>query len=503
MANNAVLAFMLTLSSSNFVKGMGEARSSMGEFIKKTAELTGVVALVGTALKGVEETGNVVKGVMEAIGRGNALQNLHYRTGESVSDLYVLQKAFQDVGLGADEVGPMITRLQKSMTGINDVGEDTNLVFSILGLNMADVRAMDAPAQFQAIAKAMQSINASQAEGLSGKLFGRESGANFLQLARQSQTFSQALRENAAAGAQMQRTAAAFNAISTAVTHLREKGENLFAGIAEGLAPAITKILGQLNRIDLSGIGQRLGDVFGAYVQAFQDGNLSEVIADTISTGLEIAVDMAPGILAKLGEVLLRVFETPLNFLSAGIDYVIQQLQAKTVNSPLGKLIQTLSPTGQIAVGALLGRIDKPETFDQIFARHQKEGIKFNVGTGDFGLADIKSAADEALKTGGAKASDALKAFFDRMKALADKGKAGLPKPDDLIPPGAPVRDPVKNFDPTSIEKMGFVFGGGGPTTLADHMRRTAENTAATAAHTATIAAAVTGGGTSMTPAMT
>lgn len=55
------------------------------------------------------------------------------------------------------------------------------------------------------------------------------------------------------------------------------------------------------------------------------------------------------------------------------------------------------------------------------------------------------------------------------------------------------IADVSKNFAPTSFEKMGFHFGGGGPTLFSDHAAQTAKNTARMAAGIDALVRAVAG----------
>lgn len=465
MGNDGELSFALGLQAGGFVSAMASAEQKLGSFLGAAAKISGITAISEAMLAGLRHTADAVTGVMDAFSRGSELQRLHQRTGESVNDLFLLQKGFKAVGLDAGEVGQMILRMQKSLTGLSDVGEDTSSVFSMLGLNMSELQKSNAPQQIEAIAKAFQGLNRDQAAGFAGKLFGRESTGNFLQLARDSADFSKALRDNAQAAEQMARNASAFNRIETDLGKLKGKSQNLFAGIAEGIAPAVEKVLNYLNKIDLSGIGKTLGNILSGIVGALEKGKLTDLIYLAVYTGFEMAVAGVPALFAKLGETLLKVFETPLNYIQAAMEYVIEHIMATITTLHLNKVFGTTEL--------------KPEnmpTWDQIVKDQQKSGPRFNVGTGEYGMGDISKATEAAWAEAKGKMADFAGAFMSELNKYSTKPGAvpGSEKPGL----GNLLGNLSEMFKATSAESMGFHFGNGGPSLLQDHARQTAQNTA-------------------------
>ena len=495
-----VLSFALGLSASPFVRGMNEAGGATKNFMGTAARLTGVATLITGAFEGLKQSVNLVQGVMNTFAEGAALQQLHARTGQSVADLFLLQHGFRAVGLDANQVGGMIFHLQKSLTGMSELGENTGLAFSELGLSIANLRKLSASQQFEAIAKALHGLNPSAAAAVTSKIFGRESAANFVQLANSTKQWAEAMNENGEAAKKMQRDAAAFQKIELAIDHLKEKSKNIFIGIAEGAEPAIRNILEMLNKIDFSKIGDQIGIIFAAFTESFSEGTLSETIADAITTGFQMAVDLCPGILAKIGETLLRVMQTPMNYIQAGMEWLFQktdewagQLQSFFKDHPtLFKAV-----VGREAKTDLIGY--KSQSYQDIYNERQKEGVKFNVGTGEFGMDDIKSAADAAIKSGTEKSSATWAKFMERMGAIAKRlpgylgneplGKSG----GDSVDKGRDIAPASKGFEPTAFEKQGFVFASGGPSSIGNHQQKIAASTAETAKNTGIIAAAILG----------
>lgn len=458
MAGN-ILSFTLGLASSSFLQNIGRANSSLTSLLGTAAKLSGVGALVGGAFEGLRQSANIVQGVFSAIERGGNLQQLHQRTDQSVYDLFRMQRGFQAVGLDADSLGRMIFHLQKSMTGINDVGEDTGVVFSVLGLNMMQLRNLPVTEQFQKIAAALKGVNAAQAAGLSGKLFGREGAADFLQLARSSDEFTDALNKNAAAAAIVARNAAAWQKIEVTIQSLKYKFMDFFSGVAQGVAPAIQKIADWLNKIDLTSIGKKFGDVLGTLAQIIEDRNLGQLLSLSFQAGLEEFRNYFQATVAGMEAMLVQMWKNAEQH-SANVAQAVGQAALKF----------SFFPPAALAAGISAGA----------------GAAKVGQNSGDNAGLAFRKAFSTALAQGDNSAVEALKKFvarefkkFETTLPPEGGGKTGSAASQTL---GGPVKT-----DFTSVEKMGFVFGAGGPSILSDHARQTAQNTARIAQNTQTL----------------
>src|SRR5262245_60593051 len=78
--------------------------------------------------------GAVVAGVVDAISRGSALDDLSAKIGESAGNIYLLQRGFDRVGVGGGAVEGIVLRLQKSLGGLKEGGGQAGAAFGLLGL---------------------------------------------------------------------------------------------------------------------------------------------------------------------------------------------------------------------------------------------------------------------------------------------------------------------------------------------------------------------------------
>jgi hypothetical protein len=421
--------------------------------------LTTADAKVRHFIGGMLSLGAVTHGVMKAMETGAELHHLHMRTGESVGDLVKLQAGFKAAGLAADDVGPALWIMEKSLGGINEFGQGTATTFQRLGLSITKLKAMGGAQAMAAILNSLKGLNQSDAVKAASVIFGRMQAGNMLQLARSSGEFAEGMEKAAAKAAIFQENSASFAKIMIMMDQIKAKGMVLFAGIASGLAPAMLKIEELLNGIDLSGIGKELGKYLTAIVQAFSEGSLSLLISETLRVGFDGGIATLPAMFERLGGILLNVFKTPLTYLAAGIAWVLER--AALFASRIPGVGKALFPSG-------LG--DAPaESFDTIRKNISGEGYYDKlVSDADEDSAKRMTEALSKLKDIGAP----LRSMID---SLVSRARKDLPKAEDITKGGA-ANLPNTGYKPefTQLEKMGFVMSGLGG---ADYASRTATAT--------------------------
>jgi hypothetical protein len=441
--NSGVLQFSLGLATGGFLSPLGAVTNQLKGFIG------GLVGL-----------GAITAGVMSAIERGAALEHLSKRTNTSVEDLYKLEEGFKAVGLEADSVGGIIFKLQKSLGGVNEFGVDTRSVFHRMGLEIEQLKKMNAPQQLAAIAARLSRLNTTGAASAAGQIFGREGAQAMIQLANSTPEFAAAMKNAAEDARLFGRNAEAFSHLQQNIKEIKSRVAGMFAGIAEGLAPGIVAIEEQLKNIDFTGFGQRIGKVFTALFEAFREGKATELIALSLQTGFEVGFAIMPALLEKLGYMMIKMFETPLLYLQAGMEYAIESAAHKFATNKYLKLFLMATAPGAAQALAAIGDTGKPD-WQQTLKDRKSSGLEFNVGTGAFGLEDINQDANQRLADAMAKIKDISKPLFAMINGLVSRAPKGYgidysDKKDDSL-------EAAQNHykrEATSLEKMGFVMGG-------------------------------------------
>lgn len=438
-----VLSFALGLETSAFSSALDRAGGRLFAFIS-----------AGKLLE------TVLDGVWSAIERGGALTDLSARTGEAVSDLYRLQEAFKVVGIEADSVPGMINRLNQSLSGVGEMGQRTDSAFAALGLSMNDLKRLDAPQQFNAIIASLAKVDNASGIGLASQIFGREGAGNIMQLTRDAQSFRATLADSAAEAQVFARNAATFDEIGDSLTRIKGKVGGLFAGLAASIAPEIQKVENYLKTIDFVGIGQQLGTVISGAFEAFREGKLSLLIAETIQFGFEAGFASIGPVLQKFGVTLLKLIETPLTYLQAGFQFMEEKMMEW-----VSKLADKLNIPNAISGF-------KASSFGDILDQTKRDGVSFF--TQGNTLDSLNQSANDALKDALSKVGADWKELFGTFADFAARAKQGsiIQSPEKATPAVAPL---FQKLDVSNIERMGFVFNGRG--IAQDYNKDTAQHT--------------------------
>jgi len=332
---------MMKLDSTGFTNPLNGIRSGVSGTIKTLAALAGItVSVAGT-----------IAGLKNALQVGGQLSELSQRTGIAVKDLVILRQAFDDTGVGADSGVQAITLMQKSLSGMNDEGQPTNKMFKQLGLNMEELKGMGTGDQLQAIGKAIMTLkDPAQQTAASMAIFGR-SGAAMKQFFSDPAAIETATKSLGSMPAVLERNAALFDSIGDAMGRIKSKATGFFAGIMEGIAPALKSITDSLDTIDFTKWGVEIGKVIGILLEAFKEGKLGTLAGLSLKIGFGEAINFLAGTIGSaqfwkgvgqlvlgaflgIGGALLKIFMTPITYLQAGMDKVVDELFAALAKVP-------------------------------------------------------------------------------------------------------------------------------------------------------------------------
>lgn len=458
--SNGVLSFTLGLEASSFLRGIGLASGQ-------------IISLAGV-MQGLQAP---VRGAWSAIERGGQLTDLSNRTGESVRNIYQLQEAFRVVGISGDAVAPMLLRMQRAMSGIDEAGNRTDDLFAEIGLSFEDLKKMQAPQQIQAIATALAGMPKEEAAGLASRLFGREGFGNIMQIARDMKGFNDSLGGTAGAADVVARTAAAFDQIGDTIAVIKSQVGGMFAGIAEGAAPALQAIMDFVSGIDWVAIGTNIGTVLNGLTQAFKLGELGGLLMDTFRAAFDSMPALAMAGIQKLGVLLLKVIQTPLTYLQAGFDYAIDQIIANPkVRAILAAATGGSSERTLNALG--VGPGGQGMTFGQAWEERKQRGLEFFMPGMDLGGLDASANANMT-----AAVEQFKRSFGGVWERIQELGTSGFKA--EMIAPGTGAGGGGLNLggragragknEVSEWEKMGYVMRGG--TAGSDHAKATADHT--------------------------
>jgi len=424
-----VLKGKVTLDTSNFQRGLRKLPAIGKAFAATMARVAGTElkrlssaglragkALAASLVKGVKlglktlgfvATGAaaaLVAGVSKAYGLGRSLRALSEQTGILPGRLLVMRQAFEDADAGADQLGATINKMQRAMQEASDGMAAPRETFDRLGLSLGALQALTPDEQFLTIGRAINQLaDPAERSAAAMELFGR-AGGKFLALFSAGGAMASATLSLGRQTKILDQSSEVFEDVTVRFQHVGQKLQGFFVGVADKLAPVLLPILTKLDKMDLTGAGQKFGDalikgvqvVMGIFknpraaielfVNAFSYGMLQagNILIATLKAARNYfqngMVETIQGIGNVLLGVLMKAFQVPIAYLNASIDALFARLR------------KMLGGTGEIE--AAKTRRDYLEARMNDAAAHGKNARKKGSDEG-FGAADWKARYDQ------------------------------------------------------------------------------------------------------------
>jgi len=234
-------------------------KASFGSMVKAGAALAigfGAIKAAAAAISGTLGT------FKDALDLGGTMKDLSARTGETAGNLMLLNRAFDNSGVGADKVGTSINKLQKFMDDAAQGGEKQNEVLGRLGLTMADMAGKTPTEQMAMLAERFKGVTDSgERSALAISIFGKAGGLLLPLLADFSGEIKTAKDQLGSMPLVMDLSAKAFDNISDNIKVVKGKFLEFAAGLLTSIAPALELATDLMTRFDAAGAGMKLGEI--------------------------------------------------------------------------------------------------------------------------------------------------------------------------------------------------------------------------------------------------
>lgn len=285
----------LGLNISDFTSKLNQAGSKLKEFSTSSAGGFGKVSIAfGAVAAAVGAAGAVVggaaMGMWKAMSEGGALVDLSEQTGVGIEKLMQLRIAFEQAGMSADDLQPVINKLQKSIVGAASGSGPAAAALQQLGLSAQELGAMDAEGQLAAVGDAISKIeNPTQKAAVAMELFGKSGGKMLALFA--SGGLDAAAEALGQQGKIMAANAGVFDKVTDTLGTAAIKLRGFFVGMASAIAPELLRAVEEFNKIDLSQIGVQIGEAVAVLLNAFNTGQLGELVSLSLLYGFGVAVN--------------------------------------------------------------------------------------------------------------------------------------------------------------------------------------------------------------------
>lgn len=391
----------------------------------KIAGATAVGQLAVKAFTGVVDAAfagvrNTVAEFGNALDLGGRLSDLSSRTGETAGNLLLLERAFDNSGVGAEKVGQSVNKLQKFMEDASAGGKNQADVMNALGLSLADLAGKAPTEQMQIFASRIAGIeDPGKRAALAMEIFGKSGGELLPLLSNFSGELETARGQLGSMTDIMDRRAAVFDSVSDKIAIISRKFTDFAAGILDRAIPALDAITEGLSRIDAAAIGQKLADAFlggtgamagfQAAVDAFSTGNISgalSILWDSIVLQAQMSANSIlknlSAAFATAGDILAQIFRS---------DGPAMMLLRQSFTM-IGGFITEKLYTALSDFMSSIGRLQMAEVF-----KYKAETAAREVSTA---LESIPTVAGLVAEDAGAKLGTAPELFKQNLAAAGD-----------------------------------------------------------------------------------
>ncbi len=288
------------------VSGQGTVTAAFGQVQKAGASLASSLGRIVPALTGIAGLGGAIAGVglglKKVIDEGGKLNDLTARTGLSVKSLIRWREVFEESGKSAEDIGSTFDKVSKSIYAAATAGGPAELALAKLGLEAKSLSTLAPEVQFETLAGAVGKIaNPTERAAVAMQIFGK-SGGDLLPVFESMQDLSGVDGALGRLPEVLGRNVKVLDGIGDSFTQLHLKSTQLFAGIVDQIAPLAQSVLDEMTKIDLTGLGQKVGAFVNLAVDSWKEGRFGEFVALSVEAGFEQANNWARASFRSLAE---------------------------------------------------------------------------------------------------------------------------------------------------------------------------------------------------------
>ena len=254
----------------------------------------------------------VISSFSDALDMGGRLNDLASSTGDTAGNLAILERSFQNAGAGAENVGPAIAKMQKSIQDASEGTAEAVDALALMGLTAADLEGKLPTEQVQIMSAGIAAIDdptkrAAAAMGVFGK-----SGSKLLPLLRD---FDEQIRRSkdqlGSLPDVLDKSNQEFDDFGDGFAAIKSKGTEFSVGLLSEVLPSLNKLVDTFVNLDAAGSGSAFGKSLVKYIESLDAfvASINEVgAADTLVTAFN-------GMVPAIDGVNTSVEETKISFL--------------------------------------------------------------------------------------------------------------------------------------------------------------------------------------------
>ena len=251
-----------------------KAQRELASFQKKTRRIASTIA------KGFQErigqrmfdglisaARSVPARMKEMIDAGGKLSDQMAKTGAAGEGLVVLERALKNNGIAAAQMDDILRKMQDSFSGLNSEQKSTVSAFEMLGLSMANLRALDPVEALKQISIAFRSVGSTADRTAAAMdIFGR-SGAAIITLFEDQTAFEQAEKELGNLPRLLTENATRLDTLSDRFGNLGTAFDAIALSLAIEFMPIIDRVTKKFQELDFDEIAKKVGNTAKAFIK--------------------------------------------------------------------------------------------------------------------------------------------------------------------------------------------------------------------------------------------
>jgi hypothetical protein len=287
---------------------VGKAGEALGSVF------TGMVGSLAALAAGYVSVQGVIEIFKGGLDFAKEFSELSDRTGIASEKLVVLQRAFENNGVAAEDLGTLINKMQKSLEAASDPMSKQAEKIRELGLSVSGLLQLSADEQFAAIAAAVGKVtDPAEKTAIAIELLGKSGGKTLALMNNYSAEMEVASAQTTTLQKILQRSSGAFDNVGDNFTVLSHKLREFGVGLLEPIVESLGVLTSKMANFDAAGFGQQVMNNMSKPIRAL----LESLASGEWSTALGLIYETTKLNLMKALNELYRWGETASAFLSS------------------------------------------------------------------------------------------------------------------------------------------------------------------------------------------
>jgi len=251
-------------------RGIGQSLAggnALGAIAGTEAALMSMGPVLGGVAAGAAVVGVAAMGMWSAMSKTKEMTNLATQSGITLVELMALEKAFTKAGASSEAVPGTMAKLASALGEISDPASKASQAFAMIGLNADSFKGKTQYEAYKMVSSGIEGLTSSTDKLIAKRaLLGR--GAPIIA----GSAIEKAEKAVSPSAQMMQDYAPMFAMFQAQIGKLTVAFTPFFVGMAASVIPQLMVAVEEIQKIDLTAVGQSFGDAIASAVVTLKDG---------------------------------------------------------------------------------------------------------------------------------------------------------------------------------------------------------------------------------------